>query len=84
MCARALSEFSNVCPPDCVIVHGTTYNVRHFDHPGGRVFVRLAGSMNITELFETSHVKDPGFRPQRFAWSLLACMVLSFCCFVQA
>lgn len=56
VCARALSEFRNVCSPDCVIVHGTTYNVRHLDHPGGRVFVRLAGSMDITELFETSHV----------------------------
>ena len=55
ICRRALRP-SDVCPRHCVVVHNIVYDVRHFDHPGGRVLIELCGGRDATELFEMSHV----------------------------
>lgn len=56
ICRRALRPLSNVCAPHCVVIHNVAYDVTNFDHPGGRVFTTLCGGLDVTELFEMSHV----------------------------
>ena len=56
ICRRALRPVSNVCARHCIVVHNVAYDVRHFDHPGGRVLLELCGGQDATELFEMSHV----------------------------
>lgn len=56
ICRRALRPMSDVCPRHCIAVHNVVYDVRHFDHPGGRVLLELCRGHDATELFETSHV----------------------------
>ena len=56
ICRRALRPVSDVCPRHCIAVHNVAYDVRHFDHPGGRVLLELCGGQDATELFEMSHV----------------------------
>jgi hypothetical protein len=55
-CARALKGTAQPCPKDCVIIHNVIYNIGEFAHPGGRVFLKLSDSIDITALFESSHV----------------------------
>ena len=56
ICRRALGPVSNVCARHCVAIHNVVYDVRDFDHPGGRVLLELCGGRDATELFEMSHV----------------------------
>ena len=58
ICARALKATVQPCPSNCVIIHNVVYDVSNFAHPGGRVFLRLSDSMDITALFESSHVNE--------------------------
>lgn len=58
ICRRALRPVSDVCARHCIVVHNVAYDVRHFDHPGGRVLLELCGGQDATELFEMSHVNQ--------------------------
>lgn len=56
ICLRALRPVSDVCARHCIVVHNVAYDVRHFDHPGGRVLLELCKGRDATELFEMCHV----------------------------
>jgi hypothetical protein len=54
ICRLALR--SDVCARHCVVVHNVVYDLRDFNHPGGKVLLELCGGHDATELFEMSHV----------------------------
>lgn len=39
-------------------VHGVVYDVSRFRHPGGEVWLKLCSGLDVTELFESSHLKS--------------------------
>jgi len=40
-------------------IHGVLYDVSDFDHPGGRAWMHATHGLDVTALFETSHVDHP-------------------------
>jgi len=53
---EALGRVSATVPDDRVRIHDRVYDLRHFDHPGGRAWTRLCSGCDATALFETHHL----------------------------
>jgi hypothetical protein len=52
----ALGRVCAPVPEGRVLIHGRLYDLRHFDHPGGRVWTHMCDGCDATALFETHHL----------------------------
>ncbi len=53
---KALSPLYKGIPDNTIGIYGKLYNVKDFDHPGGKVFLEISLGTDATSLFETHHL----------------------------